>query len=349
VALYLAAAGVGTLGLADADRVDLSNLHRQVLYATTDIGTPKVEAAVQKLKGLNDQIRIVPHLCRVGPDSVMDLVGSYDLVVDGTDNQATRYLLNDATSILGRPFVAGAVHRFEGMVGVFNLPAAAPGTADGPCYRCLFPDPTPAGLVPNCAEAGVLGALPGVIGTMQAVEALKLILGIGQPLAGRFLSFDALAGQWHMFRISPAPECPLCRLPRTKRHLIPFPADQNISPFCSLKETDARNVGTEEVVPLSPTEVFMARASGALLIDIREEEEWRSGTIAGSRHLPLAVLESRRDELPTEQELILFCQIGRRSERGVRLLKRLGFPRVRHLGGGLMAWPEALEKPAFSS
>jgi len=324
IALYLVAAGVGILGLADGDTVDTSNLHRQILYTEADVGAVKVAAAAARLRQLNHHAVIVPHSGWVRADTVLDLISGYDLVIDGTDTQASRYLLNDATAMLGLPLVAGAVDRFAGMLSVFNY-------RDGPCYRCLFPEPAAPGQVTACSEAGVVGPMPAVIGSLQALETLKLILGVGELLVGQVLSWDALANRFTRFKLAPDPDCPICSRPISERRLL-------------VPDAGGGAVGDEggDVGDGGP-----AGALGqALLVDVREDAEWHSGTLAGARHIPLGALAQRAGELPRDREVVLFCRSGQRSAVGAAMLARLGFTTVRSLPGGLMAWTGPVVVPS---
>lgn len=317
-ALYLAAAGVGTLGLVEFDLVDETNLHRQILFATGDVGRPKLEVAVERLTAANPHVRIEPHAARLDAANALDLVGDYDLVVDGTDNFPTRYLVNDACVRTGRPLVWGSVFRFEGQVSLF----AAPG---GPCYRCLFPEPPPPGLVPSCAEAGVFGALPGVIGSLQAAQAIQWITGVGEPLVGRLLLFDSLAGTFREVRLPKDPACPRCAPGRTEAPLEAY------SDACEIPG-DAF-----EIEPLE-----LARRLGAgesiTLLDVREGFERELAVLPGDLWIPLRDLPRRAGELPGDRPIVAYCHVGGRSARAVEFLRRSGRPRTYNLAGGIDAW-----------
>lgn len=320
-ALYLAAAGVGTLGLVDADVVDVTNLQRQVLHHSESIGQPKVDSAAQTLQRLNPHVRLIPIDQRITAANARELVQPYDLVIDGTDNFATRYLLNDACALLHKPLVFGSIYRFEGQVTVFDV-------RRGPCYRCLFPTPPPPATVPTCAEGGVLGVLPGIIGAMQAAEALKLLLEIGDPLIGRLLIFDALAMRTHELHLTRDPACPLCGEHPTLTELIDYDG------FCGLPTPPAAEW------EITPDELRARLAIGNLtLIDLREawEVEQLPG-IAGARHLPYPTFARELATLDSAQDLIVYCATGSRSWQAVRQLQHAGFTRTRSLAGGLFAW-----------
>ena len=322
-ALYLAAAGVGTLGLADFDHVDLSNLQRQVLFDTSDVGRPKVEAARERLQALNPGIRVVAHAVKVEPAGIADLFAPYDLVIDGCDRLATRYLVNDACVLLGKPLVSAAIHRFEGQAMTYM-----PGK--GPCYRCLFPDGE-AALVPSCAEAGVLGVLPGVMGSLQATEALKLLLGIGEPLVGRFLVYDALSLQFQEFRFTRRSDCAVCGDSPRITSLTPAPEP-------GLAHID---VWTPEQLA---QHLKSADAGSHVLVDVREPQEWAAGRIPGSVHIPLGSLQARFDEIPADRRPVFLCAAGARSMAACRFAAQSGRDAI-NLDGGLYAWTAAFGPP----
>ena len=311
-ALYLAAAGVGTLGLVDFDRVDASNLHRQVLYGTSDVGTPKLEAARARLSDINPEVAIETHDAALTSDNALDLLREYDVVLDGTDNFATRYLVNDACVLLGKPNVYGSIFRFEGQASVFFA-------KEGPCYRCLYPEPPPPDLVPSCAEGGVLGVLPGVVGTIQATEAIKLLVHTGETLIGRLLLFDALRMSFRQMRLRKDPNCVICGEHPTITKLIDY------EQFCN---------------PATAVEVTAAQLASldAALIDVREPYEFAGGAIEGATLIPLGALPSRLDEVPRDRDVVVYCQSGARSARAVEILRGAGFQRARHLRGGYVAW-----------
>jgi molybdopterin/thiamine biosynthesis adenylyltransferase/rhodanese-related sulfurtransferase len=304
VSLYLAAAGVGRIGLVDFDDVDASNLHRQVLYGTSDVGRPKLEAARARLQDLNPEIAIDTYGAALTSENALGIIAGYDIVVDGTDNFATRYLVNDACVLLGKPNIYGSIFRFEGQASVFSA-------TDGPCYRCLYPEPPPPHLVPSCAEGGVLGVLPGVIGTIQATETIKLVTGIGETLVGRLLLFDALRMSFRTLRLKQQHD-----QHAAITRLIDY--DQ----FCN---------------PASLHEVTQL-ADGAVVVDVRERYEWDAGHIDGARHIPLGELPNRMNELPRDADVVFYCQTGGRSSRALDLARDAGLTRAKHLRGGYVGW-----------
>lgn len=326
-ALYLTAAGVGTLGLVDFDAVDASNLHRQVLYGDADVGRPKLEAARQRLTEVNAQVRLETHALRLAADNALELVQGYDLVLDGSDNFATRYVVNDACVLAGVPNVHASIHRFEGQVTIFGA-RHVDGTR-GPCYRCLFPTPPPAAAIPNCAEAGVLGVLPGVLGLLQATEAIKWLTGMGTPLIGRLLLYDALAMQTRTMRLTRNPACALCGDTSTLRTV----RDEAAS--C------AATVGIgEQVIETEELHALLTGGQAPLLIDVREASEIESGMLPGAMHVPLSRLVSASATLPHDKMIIVYCQSGIRSANGADVLRRAGL-HARSLGGGIIAWRAA--------
>jgi adenylyltransferase/sulfurtransferase len=327
-ALYLAAAGIGTLGLVDADRVDASNLQRQVLYGTADVGKSKLEQAKARLRQLNPDVEIVLHEARLTSANASEIVASYDIVIDGSDNFPTRYLSNDVCVFARKPNIYGSVFRFEGQASVF-----APHLG-GPCYRCLFPEPPPPGAAPSCAEAGVLGVLPGIIGLIQATEALKLIIGAGETLAGRLLHFDALKMRFREFNLRRDPDCPVCG----DRPTIFAPIDYE--QFCAGPPAADWFAAPEDVPTISAQELKakMDKGEGFTLIDVREPFEYEIAKIDSSRLVPLGELESRIDELPRSGLLVLQCHSGGRSEHATRLLQEAGFKNAVNLAGGIDAW-----------
>lgn len=319
--LYLAAAGIGTLGLVEFDRVDGSNLQRQVLFGTRQIGQSKLDAAVGRLSDLNPHVRIEPFPERLTAATARETIAAFDLVVDGSDNFPTRYLVNDACALLGKPLVYGSIFRFDGQVTVFDA-------SRGPCYRCLHPEPPPPGLVPSCAEGGVLGVLPGVIGSLQALEALKLVLGIGESLVGRLLLFDALRLRIRELTLRKDPGCPLCGPNPTIRDLIDYEA------FCGLGPT--RDAGDLEI---SPRGAKARLASGRVtLLDVREPLEYELVHLEGSQLIPLGELPGRLAEIDPRAPVIVYCHHGRRSLEAARLLRAAGFHEALSLAGGIEAW-----------
>jgi adenylyltransferase/sulfurtransferase len=326
VALYLAAAGVGTLGLVDFDDVDVSNLQRQILHGTKDIGRSKLESARARLRDVNPHVRVETHDTRLTSANALEIIGGYDIVVDGTDNFATRYLTNDACVLLGKPNVYGSIFRFEGQASVF-------GVKDGPCYRCLFPEPPPPGSVPSCAEGGVLGVLPGIVGTIQATETIKLILGIGETLAGRLLLIDALSMQFRAMTLRKDPACPACGT-RTITALIDY------DEFCGAPGVDdAQDV--DDVVEITPRDLAarLSRGDDTFdLIDVREPGEWAIARIDGARLIPLAQIPAALPSLDKTREIVVMCRSGVRSADAARFMQRSGFARVKNLAGGILRW-----------
>jgi adenylyltransferase/sulfurtransferase len=320
-ALYLAAAGVGTIGLVDFDRVDASNLQRQILHGTSAIGRSKLDSAAARLADLNPGVAVVPVEERLSRANAIAVLGDYDFTLDGSDNFPTRYLVNDASVMLGKPYVYGSIFRFEGQVSVF-------GARPGPCYRCLFAEPPPAGLVPSCADAGVLGVLPGVIGTLQATEAIKLILGIGEPLVGRLLLYDALAARFREIALRRDPACAVCGDHPSQAGLIDYER------FCG--ESIGSDAATDEATPQA---VAADRAAGGRLelLDVRDEWEWDLVRIDGSRHIPLDQLEQRMAELDRAVPIVALCHRGTRSALARDLLVAAGY-RAQSLTGGIDAW-----------
>ncbi|MEM0129690.1 MAG: molybdopterin-synthase adenylyltransferase MoeB [Thermoplasmata archaeon] len=331
-ALYLAAAGVGTIGIVDFDRVDRSNLQRQILFGEREIGEPKVDAAARRIRDLNPQARVIAHPERLDRENALTILGGYDLVVDGSDNFPTRYLVNDACIRLGIPDVFGSIYRFEGQVSVFGL-------GDGPCYRCLYPEPPPPELVPSCAEAGVLGVLPGVIGTLQATEAVKVLLNVGEPLAGRLLLYDALAMAFREVAIRRDPHCPRCT-PEGRTGPLPAPA---ALPCASGGDPLP---GSADPVPTITVEELAEALRGPdppFLLDVREPDEWEICHLPGAHLIPAAELPDRLAELAPARELVVYCRSGGRSAAATRLLKELGYVRVRNLEGGILSWARAID------
>jgi adenylyltransferase/sulfurtransferase len=330
--LYLAAAGVGTIGLVDSDRVELSNLQRQILYGANDVGRQKLEVATERIRALNPNINVVTHSGQFTSQNAQAIVASYDLIVDGSDNFPTRYLSNDVCVFAGKPNIYGSVFRFEGQASVF-----APHLG-GPCYRCLFPEPPPAGAAPSCAEAGVLGVLPGVIGLVQTTEALKLIIGQGEPLVGRLIHFDALKMRFREFNIRRDPECLVCGEHRT----IVEPIDYDR--FCQSEAAEVQEAENElpSVTVQELKRKFDAREA-VTLIDVREQWEYDIAQINGAQMIPLCDLETRMDELPRTGMLVIQCHSGGRSEYGTRLLQQAGFTNVYNLEGGIEAWSRDID------
>ncbi|MGE5730452.1 MAG: molybdopterin-synthase adenylyltransferase MoeB [Gemmatimonas sp.] len=326
VALYLAAAGVGTIGVVDFDVVDVSNLQRQILHGTKDVGRSKLESARARLGDVNPHVRVETHETRLTSANALDIIAGYDIVVDGTDNFATRYLTNDACVLLGKPNVYGSILRFEGQASVFGL-------ADGPCYRCLFPEPPPPGSVPSCAEGGVLGVLPGIVGTIQATETIKLILGIGDTLGGRLLLIDALSMQFRTVTLRKDPACPACGT-RTITALIDY------DEFCGAPGADPVH-DADDVIEITPRELAarLARHDDTFdLIDVREPGEWAIARIDGARLIPLAQIPASLPSLDKTREIVVMCRSGVRSADAARYMQRAGFARVKNLAGGILRW-----------
>jgi molybdopterin/thiamine biosynthesis adenylyltransferase/rhodanese-related sulfurtransferase len=329
--LYLAAAGVGTIGLVDFDAVDVTNLQRQVLYGTSDIGRPKLDVAAWRLRDINPLVTIKIHPEALSATNARQIIRDYDVVLDGTDNFATRYLVNDACVMERRPNVYGSVFRFEGQAAVFSAPG-------GPCYRCLHPEPPPAGLIPNCAEGGVLGVLPGVIGTIQATEAIKLLAGIGEPLVGKLLLYDALRMRFRQITLPRDSECPVCGANPTIRELVEYDLS------CELAEPEEPAEPGEPEEPEEPDSMtvdelqqWRAEKRPHLLIDVREPSEHAAASIEGALLIPLRELQSNVKRLPKDQPIVVHCQSGGRSAIAVGMLKLQGFD-ARNLSGGIRAW-----------
>jgi adenylyltransferase/sulfurtransferase len=326
LAQYLAAAGVGAIGLVDFDVVDASNLHRQVLYGTADVGRSKTEVAAERIAAMNPDVQVERHDVRLTSENALDLLGRYDVIVDGTDNFPTRYLTNDACVLLGKPNVHGAVYRFDGQATVFDA-------RHGPCYRCLFPEPPPPGSVPSCAEGGVLGVLPGLVAMIQATETVKIVVGIGDPLYGRILQYDALRMDFREFRLKKDPACPVCGARPTVTELIDYEG------FCGVPAVQQSGPPVAEVTAV---EVAARRARGEafLLLDVRDEDESDKAQIEGSLFIPLGELERRLDELREwrDRPVVVHCHRGARSARACEILLAKGFKKTEKLTGGIEAW-----------
>src|ERR1700681_1966026 len=321
--LYLAAAGVGHLGLVDFDVVDSSNLQRQVTVTTADVGKPKSEAAKARLLALNPAIEIVSYETRLTSENALDLFKDYDIIVDGTDNFPTRFLVNDACVLLGKPNVYGSIFRFEGQATVFGYP-------DGPCYRCLYPEPPPPGLVPSCAEGGVLGVLPGIVGSIQAAETLKLIIGKGESLAGRLLLFDALAMRFRELKLRKNPECPVCGEHPTVTKLIDF------QQFCGIPQQHAaapaaqENKVNEGEIDVTEVKQKIDRGDNFVLIDVREPHEYKICSIPGAKLIPLGEFPQHVGEFDPEADIVIHCRSGMRSAKACGVLRQAGFKHVRN-------------------
>ena len=325
-ALYLAAAGVGTLGLVDFDNVDITNLQRQILHGTKDVGRPKLQSARERIADVNPHVRLETYETALTSKNALDIFSGYDIVVDGTDNFATRYLVNDACVLQGKPNVYGSIFRFEGQASVFALP-------DGPCYRCLFPEPPPPGLVPSCAEGGVLGVLPGLVGTIQATETIKLIVGVGEPLKGRLLLIDTLGMQFRTVNVRKDPTCPACGT-----HEIQTLIDYE--QFCGVRTAEAEPRALGGFVEVTPRELQgrLSRGEELQLVDVREQFEWDIARIPGARLVPLATLPEVAETLDHGREIVVYCKGGSRSRAAASHLVDAGFARVANLTGGILRW-----------
>jgi adenylyltransferase/sulfurtransferase len=330
VALYLAAAGVGTLGLVDFDAVDLSNLQRQILHGSAAIGSTKIDSARDRLYDINPNVRVEPHQTRLSSANALEIARGYDIIVDGTDNFATRYLINDTSVLLGIPNVYGSVYRFEGQASVF-------GARGGPCYRCLFREPPPAELVPSCAEGGVLGVVPGLVGTIQATETIKILLGVGDTLVGRLLTIDVLTMAFRTIQIRPDPSCPACGT-REISELIDYDA------FCAGTQTTSEN-RPAVIAEIEPAQLASRLAAGDLpdIIDVREPYEWQINRIPGARHVPLDRIGAEIPRLDKRRETILYCKVGIRSLYAAQQLADAGISGVRNLSGGILRWIDEVD------
>jgi adenylyltransferase/sulfurtransferase len=328
--VYLAAAGVGRIGLVDFDVVDNSNLQRQILFGTKDVGRPKIAAAADRLRDLNPDIQIETFETRLTSDNALELFKDYDIIVDGTDNFPTRYLVNDACVLLGKPNVYGSIFRFEGQATIFAYPG-------GPCYRCLYPEPPPPGLVPSCAEGGVLGVLPGIVGSIQAAETLKLILGAGDSLVGRLLLFDALAMKFRELKLRKNPECPACGEHRTITKLIDY------EEFCGIRGEEAPAMAST-VPEITPKELKarLDKGDDLFILDVREPHEYQICNIGG-KLIPLGEISRRAHELDSSREIVVHCRSGKRSAEAAEFLRTAGFRKVLNLKGGILAWSDDVD------
>ena len=330
-AMYLAAAGVGTLGIVDFDVVDMSNLQRQLLHTTRDVGRPKLESAKDHLHALNPNIHVETYETALSSENALRIFEPYDVILDGTDNFPTRYLVNDACVLLGKPNAYGSIFRFEGQASVF-------GAKDGPCYRCLYPEPPPPGLVPSCAEGGVLGVLPGIIGTIQATETLKLILGKGEPLIGRFLIFDALRMKFRELKLRKDPDCPVCGTNPTVTQLIDYEQFCGVAPH---QQVESETV-TDEMTPRELKE-RLDRGEPIVVLDVREPQEYQINRIPGSTLIPLGELPQRYEELDRDAAIVCQCKSGMRSAKATAFLRGIGFKNVRNLAGGILGWIDQVD------
>lgn len=327
--LYLAAAGVGRLGIVDFDVVDESNLQRQIMHGTSRVGQSKLVSAKARLEDLNPDVTIETYETSLTSQNALEILQQYDLIVDGTDNFPTRYLVNDACVMLGKPLVYGSIFRFEGQATVFDAQA-------GPCYRCLYPDPPPPGLVPSCAEGGVFGVLPGLIGVIQATEAVKLIIGQGESLIGRLLLYDALSMRFQTLRIRKQPDCPMCGDTPRIHALIDYEA------FCGLRRPEAASDQMQEMTPQQLHEILAQPAPSIRLIDVREPHEWEIAHLEGATLIPLGELHAHLSQLDANADYVVYCKSGGRSAQATRLLQTAGF-HVKNLSGGINAWSREVD------
>jgi len=334
-AMYLAAAGIGRLGFVDFDVVDFSNLQRQLLHGTSSVGLSKNESAKRRVNDLNPHVQVDTYETMLSSDNALELFKEYDVILDGTDNFPTRYLVNDACVLTGKPNAYGSIFRFEGQASVFA-------TKEGPCYRCLYPEPPPPGLVPSCAEGGVLGVLPGVIGVIQATETLKLITGIGEPLIGRFMIYDALKMKFRELKLRKDPECPVCGTHPTVTRLIDYEQFCGIRPEADLSQVAGANVNDWEITPVDLKKKLDAGET-PFILDVREPNEYQINRIAGSTLIPLGELPRRYQELPRDREIITQCKMGGRSAKAQDFLKSVGFTNVKNLRGGILEWIDKVD------
>src|SRR5437588_4278664 len=329
LALYLGAAGVGTLGIVDFDVVDYTNLQRQIIHTTADVGRPKLDSAADKLQAMNPFLNIRTFNTRLSSDNALDLFKEFDIIADGTDNFPTRYLVNDACVLTRKPNVYGSIFRFEGQASVFATEA-------GPCYRCLYPEPPPPGLVPSCAEGGVLGILPGLVGIIQATEAIKLILGSGDPLIGRLLLVDALAMKFRELKLRKNPDCPACGTHPTVTKLIDY------NEFCGIRGEEKAAESTSSDIQVEELKRRLDAGEDLFILDVREPHEYQICNLGG--HLiPLNDLPRRVNELDTSREIVAHCKMGGRSAKAVEFLRQAGFTKVHNLAGGINAWAERVD------
>ena len=329
--MYLAAAGVGTIGIVDFDVVDETNLQRQVIHGTSDIGRPKTESAKETIQDINPHVEVVIHETSLRSDNALDIIEPYDLVIDGTDNFPTRYLVNDACVLLGKPNVYGSIFRFDGQLAVFYA-------EEGPCYRCMFPEPPPPGMVPSCAEGGVFGVIPATIGAGQATEGIKLLTGIGDPLIGRMQIYDALESRWQTIKVNKDPECPVCGKNPTVTELIDY------EEFCGVPANDHEDASQlDGEWQITPRE-FADIQDRVRVIDVREPHEYEISRIPGAELIPLGDLPSRMNELDSSQDIVLHCKSGARSMEALQLLNGAGFSKLRNLQGGINAYAKQVDE-----
>jgi adenylyltransferase/sulfurtransferase len=325
--LYLAAAGVGTLGVVDFDVVDESNLQRQIIHGQSDIGRPKAESARDSILEINPYVNVILHEQALDRDNALEIFSQYDLIVDGTDNFATRYLVNDACVLLGKPYVWGSIYRFDGQASVFWAEY-------GPCYRCLYPEPPPPGMVPSCAEGGVLGVLCASIGSVQVTEAIKLITGIGEPLAGRLMIYDALEMSYRTVRVRKDPECPICGKNPTITELIDYDA------FCGAVSADAQEAASGSTISATDLKGMLDRGDNIFLVDVREPNEYEIVSIPGATLIPKDqfLTGAALERLPQDKRIVLHCKSGARSAEALAVVKNAGFSDAVHVGGGVLSW-----------
>ncbi len=329
--MYLAAAGVGTIGLVDFDTVDVTNLQRQIVHRESAVGLPKIDSAERTLKEINPYVSIVKHEVMLTSENALEILKDYDVIADGTDNFQTRYLVNDACVLLGKPNVYGSIFRFEGQASVFFA-------KDGPCYRCQYPEPPPPGMVPSCAEGGVLGVLPGIIGVIQAIEVVKLILSEGQTLIGRLLMFNALKMSFREFKVRKDPNCPICSAHPTVTHLIDY------DEFCGIGRGDeGPALTTGEAITATELKAKMDSGDKFTLIDVREPYEYAIGHIPGAKLVPLGTVKERLHEFDTSDEIVLHCKSGKRSSEALQVFKQAGFKKLQNLHGGILAWSDDVD------
>ncbi len=334
-ALYLAAAGVGRIGVVDFDVVDYSNLQRQIIHGTTDVGRSKLASAKDRLLELNPHITVDTYETALSSKNALDLFRPYDVILDGTDNFPTRYLTNDACVILGKPNAYGSIFRFEGQASVFA-------TKGGPCYRCLYPEPPPPGLVPSCAEGGVLGVLPGVVGTIQATESIKLIMGIGEPLIGRFLIYDALRMKFRELKLKKDPECPVCGTHPTVTELIDYEQFCGVTPAAAEVTVNASS-NSETETDVQELKRRIDAKEDFYLLDVREPNEFKIGRIPGSTLIPLGEVPQRVNEIPRDKEIVVHCKMGGRSAKAAAFLRQQGYKNVKNLKGGILDWSDKID------
>src|SRR3989475_5267864 len=332
LALYLAAAGVGTLGIVDFDVVDYTNLQRQIIHTTADVGRKKLDSATEKLKAINPFLNVRTFETKLTSENALEILADFDIIADGTDNFPTRYLVNDASVLTGKPNVYGSIFRFEGQASVFA-------TKDGPCYRCLYPEPPPPGLVPSCAEGGVLGVLPGIIGVIQATETIKLILGVGEPLIGRFLIVDALRMRFRELKLRKDPDCPVCGTHPTVTQLIDY------EQFCGVRPAAPEPITVNSATEITSVELKqrLDRGDKLKIVDVREPNEYQINRIPGSELIPLGDVPKRVNELNPDDEIVVHCKTGGRSAKAADFLRSVGFKRVLNLKGGVLDWIDKVD------